>query len=117
MLEDWHRIEPETTAGVRTDAAHSFLDGVQYINSREFPLWGEADFMDGEGLLWLRNCEALRFHLYIDWFSPSRGETLAEQRAWDEDSGHMYMYICTGTPGNSRPLGFTSMNYNISDLQ
>jgi hypothetical protein len=54
--------------------AHGFFEGVRYLHSRGFPLWGEGAPIDAEGLLWLR--EALKFHMYIecppDWDDVSQ---------------------------------------------
>jgi hypothetical protein len=46
-------------------AVHGFFEGVRYLHSQGFPLWGEGTPIDAEGLLWLR--EALNFHVYHEY--------------------------------------------------
>jgi hypothetical protein len=72
-------------------AAHGFFDGVRYLHGRGFPLSDEANPIDAEGLLWLR--EALRFHVYVGVFQspPAPGGTLSEQQAWEEEWGDVHV--------------------------
>jgi hypothetical protein len=54
-------------------AANGFSEGVRYLHLRGFPLWGDTNPIDAEGLLWLR--KALGFHWYIDYpLAPRGGE-------------------------------------------